>query len=81
MKSIRQRLTRNLLLLMGALLSGGLVVLYFLVRHELIEGFDDTLAARAQAINPNINKPVADVIYRISRRSFSNPRVRAATTR
>jgi two-component system sensor histidine kinase QseC len=49
--SIRQRLTRNLLLLLGVLLGGGLAVIYYLVRDELIEGFDNTLLAKAQAIS------------------------------
>lgn len=51
MKSIRHQLTRSLLLILLPLLGGGLTAIYFLVRAELIEGFDDTLKTRAEAIS------------------------------
>jgi signal transduction histidine kinase len=51
MNSIRRQLTRSLLLILIPLLGGGLAAIYFLVRAELIEGFDQTLKTRAQAIS------------------------------
>lgn len=50
MKSIRHQLTRQLLLAWIMLLGGGLVVVYFAVRQELLDSLDDTLRARALAV-------------------------------
>jgi signal transduction histidine kinase len=49
--SIRQHLTRRLLLALGLLFGGGLVTIYFMMCEELIESFDRTLLAKAQAIS------------------------------
>lgn len=51
MKSIRRQLTRALLVVLVLLLGGGLTGIYFLVRAEMIEAFDDTLRAKAEAIS------------------------------
>ncbi|MDB6128165.1 MAG: Histidine kinase [Verrucomicrobia bacterium] len=51
MTSIRQRLSRSLLVVLFLLLGGGLAAVYFLVRAELFESFDRTLLAKAQAIS------------------------------
>jgi signal transduction histidine kinase len=51
MNSIRRKLTRSLLLLLGVTLGGGLAFVYYVVREELVEGFDRTLQAKAQAIS------------------------------
>jgi len=47
MRSIRRRLTRELLLVALVLLGGGWVAFFLAARTELIEQFDDTLGARA----------------------------------
>ena len=47
MKSIRRRLTRELLLVALVLLGGGWVAFFLAARTELIEQFDATLRARA----------------------------------
>jgi signal transduction histidine kinase len=49
--SIRRQLTRSLLLILIPLLGAGLTAIYFLVRSELIESFDQTLKTRAEAIS------------------------------
>ena len=51
MNSIRRQLTRSLLLILIPLLGAGLTAIYFLVRSELIESFDQTLKTRAEAIS------------------------------
>jgi signal transduction histidine kinase len=49
--SIRQHLTRRLLLALGLLFGGGLATIYYLVTEELVESFDRALLAKAQAIS------------------------------
>lgn len=51
MISIRQRLTRSLLLALCLLFGSGLIAIYFMVRAELIKDFDRALLAKAQAIS------------------------------
>ncbi len=51
MTSIRQRLTRSLLLTLGLILTAGLAAIFFEVRRELTKSFDRTLLAKAQAIS------------------------------
>lgn len=50
MKSIRHQLTRQLVVSIVGLLGIGLAVVYFAVRHELLEAVDATLRARALAV-------------------------------
>ncbi len=49
--SIRRRLTVSLLLTLFAVFAAGLVALYFAVRDEFIDSFDDALIAKARAIS------------------------------
>ncbi len=51
MNSIRQHLTRRLLLLLTLLFGAGLTGIYWRVRAELIESFDRSLLVKAQAIS------------------------------
>lgn len=51
MISLRQRLTRDLLIAIAGLLAAGLVTITLLVRHELTETFDETLRAQAVAVS------------------------------
>ncbi|MGC3961214.1 MAG: ATP-binding protein [Verrucomicrobiota bacterium] len=50
MKTIRQQLTRNLLLVIGVLLAGGGTAVYLSTRTALLAQFDAALNAKAQAI-------------------------------
>ena len=68
MTSIRQRLSRSLLLSIFLLLGGGLAAVYFLVRAELFESFDRTLLAKAQAISTLVVQDGADVSLNFSDR-------------
>lgn len=51
MKSIRTHLTRSLLLTLILVVGGGLGGIYWMVREEILESFDKTLLAKAQAIS------------------------------
>lgn len=51
MNSIRRQLTRYLLTALLLVVGGGLGAIYWMVRAEMIESFDKTLLAKAQAIS------------------------------
>lgn len=51
MTSIRQRLTRKLVVAILLSFGGGLAIVYFAVRTALLTEFDDALRAKAQAVS------------------------------
>lgn len=56
MKSIRQQLTRKLLLSVSILLACGAVGVYLATRGALLEQFDETLRAKASAITSSVEQ-------------------------
>jgi hypothetical protein len=56
MKSIRQQLTRKLLLSVSVLLACGAVGVYLATREALLEQFDETLRAKASAIASSVEQ-------------------------
>lgn len=66
MKSIRQQLTRKLLLSVSILLAFGVVGAHLATREALLEQFDDTLRAKASAIASSVEQRGKDVGVEIS---------------
>ena len=55
MRSLRRQLTFTLALTIAGLLGAGLAIVYFTLRVELTELFDDTLHAKAQALTATLH--------------------------
>ena len=66
MISIRQRLTRSLLLVLTVLFGAGLASICLLVRDELIEGFDRALVSDAEALSALVHFEQGQVMLNLS---------------